>query len=196
MIQVPTKDRTSQPNLFGAGSTNEQPAPRAASVKPASEKQMSFLRSLFNDREHGYEDPDQALELLATDRKAASEAIDLLLSAPHKSTEDAGEPVTEGMYRKDGEIYKVQRAVHGSGNLYAKRLVERVTPKVMKTKTVTHDFEYAPGMVRRLTAADKMSLEEAKEWGVLYGSCCRCGATLTDEKSIANGIGPVCASKF
>lgn len=93
------------------------------------------------------------------------------------------EPVTEGMYRiADGTVFKVQKAVHGSGNLYAKRLTE-------------DGFEYAPGAIRRLTLADKMTLDEAKAWGVLYGTCCVCGRTLTDETSIAQGIGPVCAGK-
>lgn len=29
----------------------------------------------------------------------------------------------------------------------------------------------------------------------LYGVCCRCGRTLTDENSISEGIGPICATK-
>jgi len=91
--------------------------------------------------------------------------------------------VTEGMYRTaDGTVFKVQRAVNGSGRLYAKRLTE-------------DGFEYAQGAVYRLTADEKMTLDEAKAWGVLYGTCCVCGRTLTDETSIEQGIGPVCAGK-
>ena len=40
-----------------------------------------------------------------------------------------------------------------------------------------------------------MTLEEAKEFGKLYGICCRCAAILTDENSIREGIGPICAQK-
>lgn len=94
-------------------------------------------------------------------------------------------PVTEGMYRKDGVIYKVQRAVHSSGNLYAKQLIQHGDD---------WRFEYAPGVIKKLTAEDKMSLDEAKAWGALYGTCCVCGRTLTDEDSIQAGIGPVCAT--
>jgi hypothetical protein len=98
------------------------------------------------------------------------------------------EPVTEaGMYRLDGTIYKVQRAVHGSGNLYAKELL---------VEGGHVNFVYAKGMIRRLSASDRMSLEEAKEFGALYGSCCVCGRTLTNETSIEAGIGPVCAGKL
>lgn len=101
----------------------------------------------------------------------------------------ARKPVTEdGMYRMaDGTIAKVQYAVNGSGNLYAKRLV------------ISEDhgsFEYAPGLIRQLSADDRMTVEEAAEFGRLYGWCCVCGRTLTDEKSIAAGIGPVCAGRM
>ena len=56
-------------------------------------------------------------------------------------------------------------------------------------------FEYAPGAIRRLDVTDAMTREEAAEFGHLYGVCCVCGRTLTDERSIADGIGPVCAGR-
>jgi hypothetical protein len=49
---------------------------------------------------------------------------------------------------------------------------------------------------QKLSDETLMTLEDAKEFGRLYGMCCQCGATLTDEKSIEAGIGPVCAGKF
>jgi hypothetical protein len=98
---------------------------------------------------------------------------------------DMALPATEGMYVKDGEIYKVQKAVHGSGHLYAKRLDKD-----------SQKFEYATGMVRQLTQAHKMSLAEAKAYGALYGVCCVCARTLTNEESIEAGIGPICVGRM
>lgn len=92
-------------------------------------------------------------------------------------------PAEEGMYQKDGVIYKVQLAIHGSGRLYAKRLT-------------ADGFVFAGGAIRELNSSHRMTLEQAKEYGALYGVCCRCATPLTDEKSIAAGIGPVCAGKF
>jgi hypothetical protein len=93
-------------------------------------------------------------------------------------------PVTEaGIYFLDGTVYKVQAAVRGSGRLYAKRLEGT-------------SFVMSPGAVRQLHAEDKMTLEQARAYGAVYGVCCRCGRTLTDETSIAAGIGPVCAEKI
>jgi hypothetical protein len=100
----------------------------------------------------------------------------------------------EGMYRKAGTIYKVQKAVHGSGQNYAKRLVQTLT--VDKNGKPKWTFEYAPGFVYELRAEHALTFEQAKEFGALYGTCCVCGRTLTKEESIEAGIGPICATKF
>jgi len=97
--------------------------------------------------------------------------------------------VEAGMYRVNDTIYKVQKAVHGSGRLYAKRLVP---PDEFGGKA---EFVYEPGTIKMLVPADKMTLDEARAFGALYGTCCVCGRTLTDEKSIERGIGPVCEGR-
>ncbi len=107
----------------------------------------------------------------------------------------AGEPAHEritrdGWYKVGDVIYKVQKAVHGSGNLYAKRLDVPV-PGVARGEWV-----YEPGMVNRLTDEQRLTPEQAAEFGRLYGVCGVCGRTLTDEDSIDAGIGPVCITKL
>lgn len=49
---------------------------------------------------------------------------------------------------------------------------------------------------KKLRPETKMTLEQAKHYGKMYGMCIKCGRTLTDEVSIAEGIGPVCAGKM
>ena len=131
----------------------------------------------------------------------AGKLIDTLKAipaAPKKAATAPAAQVTEGMYRDPatGDIFKVQVAHHGSGNLYAKKLVKLETPKTKGKKTYSHEFAYAPGSITKVQAAWKMSKEEAQEWGRLYGACCKCGAILTDERSIAAGIGPVCGGSW
>lgn len=104
------------------------------------------------------------------------------VAAPTGITED-------GMYLFEGEIYKVQFAVNGSGRLYAKLLVRGAEGE-------NATFEYAHGVVTRLRPEHKMTLEQAKEYGALYGVCVRCGRVLTKESSIAQSMGDKCASKF
>lgn len=114
--------------------------------------------------------------------------------------------ITEGFYETpEGVIYKVQRAVHGSGHLYAKRLfiVEGPEDSVMgldgQQKLVSEkhgEFRMERGAIRRLRPEWKLNRERAQALGKLYGFCIRCGATLTDETSIAQGMGPVCAGRW
>jgi hypothetical protein len=97
--------------------------------------------------------------------------------------------IEDGMYVLDGVIFKVQHAVHGSGNQYAKRLVPNDPGQ-------RAEFVYAPGMVRKLRPEHRMTRKQAKEWGALYRTCCRCGRVLTAEDSIDRMMGPVCAGKL
>jgi hypothetical protein len=99
-----------------------------------------------------------------------------------------------GIYLHEGSVYKVQMAVHGSGRPYAKRLV--VAKPEPGESPSRGKFEYEPGAVRLLVPSDRMDLAKAKEFGAVYGVCCNCGATLTDETSIERGIGPICESRI
>ena len=50
--------------------------------------------------------------------------------------------------------------------------------------------------IKQLQDIEENGVEAAKRIGLLTGSCCVCGRTLTNEDSIAGGIGPICAGKF
>lgn len=129
-------------------------------------------------------------------------SLQQVLLPPHPkgnySPEAQGEAVTEpGMYRTaDGTIYKVQES-KTSGNLYAKVLRMIGGKRLVETgEKVRFDFEYAPGAVRTLKASERMTLDEAKAFGIEYGFCVVCGAHLKDADSVAAGIGPVCAGRI
>jgi hypothetical protein len=170
---------------------------------PATAKQIAFLKKLaaerpmWRDVENMHDDVIERL-----DKKSCSAMIDAAMAIPketiHKPKHAGDTAADEGMYRdpSTGEIYKVQLAVHGSGRPYAKRLVKIAGWTFETHGKKSHEFEYVHGLVYKLPPEWKMTLDEAKAWGALYGSCCVCGALLTDEKSIAAGIGPVCAKKF
>jgi len=96
-----------------------------------------------------------------------------------------GHGVSEGMYRRDDLIYKVQKSP-STGRLYAKQL---------EGEEGHGSFRYAPGLYSVLLPEHRMTIEEAAKFGALYGYCCVCGRTLTDENSIAAGIGPICVKK-
>ena len=154
------------------------------SVKMASEKQVEFIKRLTAERDtsrHGvrFDDPENLTML------EARKIIDWLLTLPRQTAPGTTAELDAGIYFCDGIVVKVQKAVHGSGHMYAKAL----DPE-------TGRFEYHTGLIRKLDASMKMTLEQATQYGALYGVCCNCGRTLTDENSIEAGIGPVCAKKF
>jgi hypothetical protein len=177
---------------------------------PATDKQISFITKLALERGYSLNEDATAitsttaavLDLTTLDKRQASGLIDLLLSTPKAkaapapakdATAGTAEELTDGMYQlPTGEIFKAQYAANGSGRLYAKAL--EVTEDGNEDPEIR--FVYAPGAIRRLTLADKMTKEAAKEFGQLYGVCCVCARILTDETSIAEGIGPICGNRF
>lgn len=51
-------------------------------------------------------------------------------------------------------------------------------------------------ILAQLYDIEENGVEAAKRIGLLTGTCCVCGRSLTNEGSIEAGIGPICASKF
>jgi hypothetical protein len=177
---------------------------RLTTAKPVSEKQVGFLKKLLGEKDltgTAYPSWDDAVIANLTSRDASA-AIDQLLTLPRKPYRPVTDPykeaadpeVTEdGMYQDPATetIFKVQIAKQGSGKLYAKKLVVEG-----EEGDYTASFEYAPGAIRKIRPEWKMTLEQAAKFGALYGVCCVCGRDLTDEGSIAAGIGPICAGRF
>ena len=140
-------------------------------------------RGVDLDAFNGYE-----VDTEMTNRQV-SEVLDYLKSLPRPVRQQAA-PVelVDGIYLLDVKIYKVVHAVHGSGRQYAKVLTVYGPGDA--------SFERAPGAIRNIRPEHRMTKEQAKEYGALYGVCVRCGATLTAEDSIDRMMGPVCASKI
>lgn len=98
----------------------------------------------------------------------------------------------DGFYWIEGRVFKVITAKLGSQRKYAKLLEE------------DGSWSYAKGVVSRLRPEHfmtrEMALEAAKKFGLnpdspLYGRCFKCKSPLTDEVSIAEGLGPICGGR-
>lgn len=166
-----------------------------------TDRQQSYINSLLIRK--GAELPGLVEDLTKEEASATIDRLNKMADVPkEKQATLPGVTVEEGMYRdpNTGEIFKVQRAIHGSGNLYAKRLVVVTTPEYDDEGDIvtagTIRFDYIPGLLKKLKPTMRMTLEQAKEFGALYGTCVRCGRTLTKEKSIERAMGPVCAGKI
>lgn len=146
---------------------------------------------------------DQASKSEPVDRRDASEALDVLFNAPFRprETAPAAAELESGIYTPDQgtTIYKVYWN-QPKTRMLAKLLIlsagwAEMTQEQRKASDEQPSWEYQGMAYRFVKAEQKMTLEQAKAFGKIYGVCCDCGATLTDETSIANGIGPVCGAK-
>lgn len=141
----------------------------------ATEKQVDFIKKLVSEREVVPYAQDYYNNL---SKARASQLISSLLTMPKVVKAKA---LAEGIYYKNGVVYKVQ--VSGAGRTYA---------KVLRT----NGFAYDPTAIKALSPEDKITIEQAKAYGIQYGVCCVCGRTLTDSVSVAEGIGPVCGKRI
>lgn len=163
-----------------------------AITKPATERQMNYLRILV-EQKYAPEDREEYTNFLdnaVISVKRASEIIEYLKTLPkvYASAEmyTPSEDLEVGLYLVDGVAYKVKRAVYGSGFLYA-----------VPWNEDTQCFgEKEPGAIRKIRASHRMTLEQAGPYGLAMSACAHCGRPLTDENSIALGLGPICAGKY
>jgi hypothetical protein len=96
-------------------------------------------------------------------------------------------PLTVGIYSVGETVFKVYPALNG-GHLLAKKLE-------LQGLAQKPTWVYQGAATRFVQAEQLMNLEQAKEFGRITGVCAMCGRMLTDEQSIAAGIGPVCANR-
>jgi Family of unknown function (DUF6011) len=103
--------------------------------------------------------------------------------------------VTMGVFKKDGRVYVVKPNKERT-RVYAKEIVE--SPARMTESGMKVDFEarYAPGIVFKLTEADRWDLADAKDFLTKFSKCIVCGRHLKAAKSVERSIGPVCAGYF
>lgn len=117
---------------------------------------------------------------------------------------DLAKVTQDGMYRNPatGEVHKVQFPREAPGDvkrLYASLLVvdvEAVTGDdgEIITRGKRH-WTYVGGASKVVRPEWRLSVDEAKALGALYGTCVY-GHALTKEESIRKGIGPVCEEKY
>lgn len=173
-----------------------------APTRLASEKQRAFVRRLLAERDlagTAYVAWDDVLIDEHLSPADASAAIDDLMSRPR--AERVVVPLEAGIYRNPdtAAIYKVYTN-QARTRMLAKLLVLPEgwldVPREQRAELLGKpNWDYQGVAERFVQPAWRMTLEQAKEFGTIYGVCCDCGALLTDENSIKAGIGPWCARK-
>lgn len=100
----------------------------------------------------------------------------------------AAQEIEDGIYRVGPRIFKAYTSIQSGRTLCKSLKIDGIDGKPQ--------WIYEGMAYRFVKPEEKMSLEDAKEFGQIYGICCKCGRTLTDETSIAKGIGPICEDRW
>ena len=167
---------------------------KAGVVVPPSAKQISFATSLIQKKEGGlatlnhylYNAKVKTLEELS--RTNVSSIINALTQA-----QDKPEPIkiTEkdvGAYLLNEVVYSIREGKQ-SGRL-------QVWSYSDVAKKYVRDFANEKEVLSKVELTDKLTLDKAIKYSAQTGICCHCGRTLTVLRSVAGGIGPICAKRY
>ena len=150
----------------------------------ATDAQIGFIQSLCASRVIPPSVSMEHLEALTVPQ--ASALIETLKAQPWKPREAVTNLAEKGYYRIGSEIYTVTKAKNS----------DRTYAKILVCDGNRGRWEYVKGMVSRLLPSNRITIKEASEFGHLHGFCLVCGKTLTDPKSVSQGIGPVCITRI
>lgn len=169
-------------------------------TKMVTDKQLAFIKDLVGA--DAYAKVESQVTVLTC--QVASEVIDDLKERRRQQRAQTSvgvgnaitrgnftrtaEPLPLGFHYYGGKVYRVRESK--MGNTYATEFVPA---------EVGNDwsFEYrGKRPFNFLSASSVMTLEDAQAFGRKFGICVRCGAVLTDDVSVEQGLGPVCIKKW
>ena len=163
---------------------------KAGVVTPPTERQVQFAQSLVISKEGGQGLLANVLqsrgvhEIAQLSRGDVSAIINSL-----RLTKDAPIKVTEvGAYLLDGNIYSIRQASESkkwSVWTYSDEVKKYVRNDVVKSE-----------VLKKVEPKDRLTLELAIKYSAQVGICVHCGRTLTLLKSVAGGMGAICAKKY
>lgn len=162
-------------------------------VIPATEKQISFAESLIQKKEEGFSVLNEYLlkrkvnALTELDKSDVSEIIGILKTSVDKQIPIS---ITEvGAYLLEASIYSIRRGTQ-SGRLQVWAFDKQYG------KYLRVDSQKEKEVLTKLQDTDRLTLELAIKYSAHTGICVHCGRTLTLLKSVAGGMGAICARKY
>lgn len=172
-----------------------------------TEKQSIFLNTLIAERDPDANDVravSTMMKLGILDKKGASACIELLLKlpktvAPAIPTIQTPEPLKIGIYdtMPGTEEFVTGRFLIAYTNKYGSISVKRLY-KSWSTKSGYSWTKSSTYILKNLLKMGTVHVDSATvgALGKKFGMCMYCGHLLTDPASIAEGVGPVCKSKY
>jgi hypothetical protein len=196
-------------SLYGQYIPSNRQRAIASAPSLATEAQQAFIAKLEAEGRTADCSTVKAYNTTGTKSAASQYISDMLASAKgeRKFSNSAApaqavvpaekKPAEAGMYRKGADIYRVKIGKE-SGQPYAAKLVAISGNRLVDAdeSIIKYEFQFERGAIYSLSSDNKLTLEEAKQFGIRTGTCCVCSKLLTDAKSVLAGIGPKCAKNF
>jgi hypothetical protein len=162
---------------------------KAGIVIPPTEKQVSFAELLVKNKEGG-----QALLANVLQQKGVHELSQLSKSDVSaiinslKSAKEVPMKITEvGAYLYDGVVYSIRQ--NSESKVWSVWSYSDVAKKFIRDDSKKE-------LLKKIEVTDRLTLENAIKYSAQVGICVHCGRTLTVLKSVAGGIGPICAKRY
>ena len=163
---------------------------KAGIVIPPTEKQLQFAQALVTSKEGGQGLLANVLQqrgvndLSQLSRSDVSAIINSL-----KNVKDAPMKIADvGAYLLDGTIYSIRQS-----NESKKWSVWTYSDEAKK---YVRNDEVKKEVLKKVEPTDRLTLELAIKYSAQVGICVHCGRTLTLLKSVAGGMGAICAKKY
>ena len=164
---------------------------KAGIVIPPTEKQLEYAKALVQKKEGGevllanvlqQKGVQEINQLSKTDVSAIINGLRYAKEKPEVLK------ITEvGAYLLDEVIYSIR--YNTDQKKWSVWSYSDVNKKWIKDET-KHD------VLKKLEPSNRLTLQQAVKYSAQTGLCCHCGRTLTVLKSVAGGIGPICAEKY
>ena len=163
---------------------------KAGIVIPPTEKQLQFAQALVTSKEGGQgllanvlqsRGVHELTQLSRGDVSAIINSLKLVKDAPMKITE-------VGAYLLDGTIYSIRQA--SESKKWSVWTYSDEVNKYVRNDVATKEI------LKKVEPTDRLTLELAIKYSAQVGICVHCGRTLTLLKSVAGGMGAICAKKY
>lgn len=158
-------------------------------VDYATDKQVKYAKSLISSKQNGLDVLNHRLQQfnLKEIEKMDKTQISILIS-DLRVKEDIKPTISEvGAYLYEGVVYSIRK------NQVGRLILWTYNPE---RKSYERNYPATKNLLHKIQPENRLTLELAVKYSAQIGICVHCGKSLTVLKSIAGGIGPVCAKKY
>jgi len=166
---------------------------KAGIITPPTEKQLSFAKALVTSKEGGQgllANVLQSRGVFSIEQLSRSDVSAIINSLKSAKTKEVPVKISDvGAYLLDETIYSIRKSKDDKF-----WQVWSYDSEVEKYQRKAKEVEKK--ILEAVEDSNRLTLEQAIKYSAQTGICCHCGRVLTVLKSVAGGIGPICAKRY